>query len=151
MKKYTIVLSLLLSLGLSAQTNEEMAVQQTIEDFFIGFHAQDSMKIKATVSEGVIMQRVSENEDGIGELRTDDFHKFLKGIVSIPKDRKFEEKISSYDIKIDGAMANAWTGFEFWMDGKLSHCGVNSFQLYNDGNGWKIFYLVDVGRKEGCE
>jgi len=151
MKKYIVVFALLCSFGVSAQADEQMAVQKTIEDFFAGFHAQDSMKIKATVSEGVVMQRISEKEDGTGELRTDDFHKFLKGIVSIPKDRKFEEKITSYDIKIDGAMANAWTGFEFWMDGKLSHCGVNSFQLYNDGTGWKIFYLVDVGRNKGCE
>jgi len=152
MNKYiTLLIILLTSIGLSAQMEEEMAVKQTIEDFFAGFHAQDSIKIKATVSEGVVMQRVDEKEGGIGELRTDDFHKFLRGIVSIPKNRKFEEKITSYNIKVDGAMANAWTGFEFWLDGKISHCGVNSFQLYNDGTGWKIFYLVDVGRKEGCE
>jgi len=151
MKKYIIVVTLMCSFGLSAQADEKMAVQKTIEDFFEGFHAQDSMKIKATVSEGIVMQRIQEKEDGTAELRTDDFHKFLKGIVGIPKDRKFEEKITSYDIKIDGAMANAWTGFEFWMDGALHHCGVNSFQLYNDGTSWKIFYLVDVGRSKGCE
>lgn len=146
-----MVVGLICSFGLSAQADEKMAVQKTIEDFFAGFHAQDSMQIKATVSEGVVMQRIQEKKDGTGELRTDDFHKFLKGIVSIPEDRKFEEKITSYNIKIDGAMANAWTEFEFWMDGKLSHCGVNSFQLYNDGTGWKIFYLVDVGRNEDCQ
>lgn len=150
MKNYILVLAAMFSLGLSAQTDEENAVKQTIVDFFEGFHAQDSIKMKATVTENVIMQRVNQKEDGTGELRTDDFHKFLRGITSIPKDRNFEEKITSYDIKINGALANAWTGFEFWMDGKISHCGVNSFQLYNDGNGWKIFYLVDVGRKENC-
>ncbi len=73
------------------------------------------------------------------EYSTDDFNKFLKGIVSIPKDRKFEEKIKSYNIQIDGPMANAWTGYEFWIDGQMHHCGVNSFQLFNDGTGWRLF------------
>ncbi len=150
MKKYLLPLVLLVSFTVSSQENEKAAVQKTIEDFFAGFHAQDSIKIKETVMPEIVMQRVSENQEGV-VLRTDSFNKFLKGIVGIPKDRNFEEKITSYHIQIDGAMANAWTGFEFWIDGKLSHCGTNSFQLMNDGTGWKIFYIVDVGRKVGCE
>lgn len=138
-------------LTVSAQEDEKMAVQKTIENFFAGFHAQDSMLIKKTVTEGIIMQRISQKEDGTSEHNTDDFNKFLKGIVSIPKDRKFEEKIKSCSIQIDGPMANAWTEYEFWIDGAMSHCGVNSFQLFNDGMGWKIIYIIDTGRAAGCE
>ncbi|MGI9552943.1 MAG: nuclear transport factor 2 family protein [Aurantibacter sp.] len=151
MKKGALLLWAVASLSISAQENDKVAVQKTIEDFFAGFHAQDSMQIKATVAEGIIMQRIGLNKEGEVEHRTDDFGKFLKGIVGIPKERKFEEKIKSYSIQIDGAMANAWTEYEFWIDGQMHHCGVNSFQLLNEGNGWKIIYLIDTGRKEGCE
>ncbi len=151
MKKLIFGLFLMGSLAASAQEDEKMAVQKTIENFFAGFHAQDSMQIKATVAEGIIMQRISQKEGSISEHRTDDFNKFLKGIVSIPKDRKFEEKIKSYSIQIDGPMANVWTEYEFWIDGAMSHCEVNSFQLFNDGMGWKIIYIIDTGRKERCE
>ena len=151
MKKSILLLIAMATFSISAQEDEKLVVQRTIEDFFAGFHAQDSMMIKATVMPGIIMQRVTEGEDGKAALRTDDFGQFLKAIVGIPKDKNFEEKITSYDIQIDGTMANAWTGFEFWMDGQISHCGVNSFQLIKTDTGWKIFYLVDVGRKEGCD
>lgn len=151
MKKLLIILLAIGVQTLSAQADEKMAVQKTIEDFFAGFHAQDSMKIKATVADGIIMQRIGTNKEGEIQHRTDDFGKFLKGIVSIPKEKKFEEKIESYSIQIDGPMANAWTDYEFWVDGAMHHCGVNSFQLFNDGAGWKIIYIIDTGRSESCE
>ena len=47
-------------------------------------------------------------------------------------------------------MANVWTAYSFYFDGKFSHCGVNSFQLLKEAGEWKIFYLVDTRRKEGC-
>jgi hypothetical protein len=56
-----------------------------------------------------------------------------------------------YNIQIDGAMANAWTSYEFWVNGSFSHCGVNSFQLFKDEGAWKIIYLIDTRRKEGCQ
>ena len=33
----------------------------------------------------------------------------------------------------------------------FSHCGANSFQLMKGADGWKIVYLVDSRRTEGCE
>jgi hypothetical protein len=150
MKKLFFTLMVLGAFSVHAQEEDKAAVQKTIEDFFIGFHAQDSMQIKATVAEGIIMQRIALNKEGKVQHRTDDFKKFLKGIVSIPKEQQFEEKITSYSIQVDGPMANAWTGYEFWINGQMHHCGVNSFQLFNDGTGWKIIYIIDTGRKEGC-
>ena len=76
--------------------------------------------------------------------------KFITSILSIPENQKFEEKLLSFDIKIDGNMANAWTPYEFWFNDQFSHCGVNSFQLIKVDNAWKIFFLVDTRRKD-CE
>jgi hypothetical protein len=74
----------------------------------------------------------------------------VKSIARIPKDKKFEEKLLGFNIQVDGNMANAWTPYEFWYEGEFSHCGVNSFQLIKDDGEWKIIYLVDTRRKEGC-
>ena len=133
---------------LSAQTEEKEHVKQTIEAFFKAFHEQDSLALKDLVHATVTMQSIAQNKDGIPVLTSSQFSQFLKSIVSIPKDRSFEEKILDYTIKIDGVMANAWTPYEFWYDGKFSHCGVNSFQLIKEEDQWKIFYIVDTRRKE---
>jgi len=102
-------------------------------------------------ADGIALQSIGANKEGETKLRISDFNKFLEGIVSIPKERKFEEKLKSYSIQVDGPMANAWTEYEFWIDGKMSHCGVNSFQFINEGDGWKIIYLIDTRKRKGCE
>jgi hypothetical protein len=44
-------------------------------------------------------------------------------------------------------MAHAWTPYEFYINGKLSHKGVNAFTLYKDDGQWKIVHLIDTRRK----
>lgn len=152
MKISWILLSVLCYSGIMGQhqESEKMAVQRTIATFFKGFHAQDSVQIRATVSDEIILQTVGKDNEGNDILRSDDFDQFLNQIVSIPETTKFEEKIISYTIQVDGSLAHAWTGYEFWVNGKRSHCGVNSFQLFNDGGRWKIIYLIDTRRKSDC-
>jgi len=150
--KYILVVLVFFLFGNSyAQTEAETQVKQTIERFFEGFHKQDSTIIKSTVYKEIKLQSIGKNRDGLAVIKTDDFSQFLKSIVSIPNDQKFEEKLLNYIIKIDGDMANAWTEYEFWFDGQFSHCGVNSFQLFNDNGTWKIVYLIDTRRRKDCE
>jgi hypothetical protein len=47
-------------------------------------------------------------------------------------------------------MANAWVGYEFWLNGNFSHCGINSFQMVNFDGDWKIIYLIDTRGRDGC-
>ncbi len=135
----------------NAQNSEEKMVKKTIEAFFEAFHQQDSMAIRETVSKDIVLQTIGKDADGREVVKTDDFNHFLKSIVAIPATTKFEEKIKSFNIQIDGAMANAWTNYEFWVNDSFSHCGVNSFQLFNDQGSWKIIYLIDTRRKAGCD
>jgi hypothetical protein len=151
MKKLAALILILTLVNLSAQDTETEAVQQTIETFFNGFHAQDSVLMRSTIGENPVLQTIGKNEGGEMVLRAQVFDRLIKSIVSIPDTVKFKEKIKSYSIQVDGAMANAWTPYEFWLNGEFSHCGVNSFQLFNDGRGWKIIYLIDTRRKGDCE
>lgn len=61
-----------------------------------------------------------------------------------------DEQIVFDLIKIDGALAIAWTPYKFYFNGLFSHCGVNSFQLVKLNGEWKIQYLIDTRRKNGC-
>jgi len=151
MKYFTIALIGFLSLNLSAQEAEETAVREIIEHFFIGFHKQDSMLIKQTVSKGIILQTIFKDSLGRATVRTEDFSIFLKSIASVPKSTEFQEIIKGYSIQVDGPMANAWTSYVFMVNGRLSHCGVNSFQLLKEIDGWKVIYLIDTRRNNNCD
>ena len=147
-----ICLLLIFSSGLlNAQNNEKEEVKKAVELFFDGFHNQDSVLIKSTTSPGIIMQTIGRDKEGASVVKTSDFNTFLKSIVSIPDTTKFREKLLSYQIQVDGSMANAWTPYEFWINDKLSHCGVNSFQLHKQDGAWKIIYIIDTRRREDCD
>ena len=131
-----------------SQSSESDNVKATIERFFEGFHKQDSTIILETVIEAIQMQSIGKDKSGNSVLNTSDFKTFLNSIIAIPKDKSFKEELLDYKIQVDGNMAHAWTPYNFWYDKKLSHCGVNSFQLYKDNGQWKIIYLVDTRRQD---
>jgi len=150
MRAVTIIIILLFTNISMAQNSEELEVKNTIIKFFDAFHKQDSIAIMALVSEDIVLQSIGKNREGVTEFKKEKFNDFLKSIVSIPKDQKFEEKLLDFKISVDGPMANAWTPYEFWFNDKFSHCGVNSFQLIKLDRSWKIIYLIDTRRREGC-
>jgi len=150
-KVLALICFLCLGTGFAQSSPPGGKLKSVIERFFDGFHKQDSTIVKSVVSDAVIMQTIGKDNEGQSIVKTENFNTFLKSIVSIPKDKKFEEKLLDYEIKKDGNMANAWVSYEFWFDGKFSHCGVNSFQLFQDKGKWKIIYLIDTRRKESCD
>lgn len=137
--------------SISAQSNQKEEVKKVIDHFFKGLQSGDTITIKETIGTNIVLQTAYKNKEGESILRNDDFGKFLKSIGSKNPDDIWQEKLLSYNIQIDGNMANAWTPYEFYFNNNFSHCGVNSFQLFNNGSGWKIIYLIDTRRRKGCK
>ena len=116
---------------LAQSSNNTDEVKQTIENFFVAFHAKDTLKLKTICSDKMILQSVAENSLE-SKLIYESVSKFYKSIATIPTTMTFLEKILSYSIQVDGAMASVWTPYEFYINGKLSHKGVNSFTLFKE-------------------
>ena len=147
MKKFLLIFVLFIFANSQAQNQE---IQNVIETFFEAFHAKDTLKLKALCDETMMLQSISENIKGT-KLSNESPQAFFKSIASIPAEVKFQEKIISYSIQVDGSMAHAWTPYEFFVNGKLSHKGVNAFTLFKkdtpEKSGWKIVHLIDTRRK----
>lgn len=144
MIKYFLLL--IVCFSASSIQSQEKEVQQTIETFFEAFHQRDSIKLKSVCSENLVLHSISESGNGT-KFSIEKASTFYKSIASIPLTMKFEEKILNYNIQIDGAMAHVWTPYEFYVNDKLSHSGVNSFQLFNENGDWKVVYILDTRRK----
>ena len=151
MARVILFLVLLISGSIVAQQdNESKEIKKTIETFFEGLNQRDTTLINSVVHKDVVLQGIRSGIADGKVIKTDLFSDFLKAIISIPKDKTFEEKTHSYKIHFNDTMAHVWTEYEFWFDGSLTHCGVNSFQLFKDNGTWKIIYLIDTRRSEGC-
>lgn len=124
MRKIFLLVFVVCTTGLFAQDKE---IKKAIDVFFEGLNSKDVTKIQSVCDEGLKLQSVSQNEKGEVSLTTDEAAKFFAAIAAVPNAIKLEEKLLEYKIQYDGAMAHVWTPYEFYVDGKLSHKGVNSF------------------------
>jgi hypothetical protein len=130
----------------SATYSQNEEVKQVVVTFFKGFHAKDSITMKSVCADKMILQSISESSKGT-QLKNDSAQDFFRSIATIPNTILFEEKLLDYSIQVDGAMAHVWTPYEFYLNNKLSHTGVNAFTLFKDNGLWKIVYLIDTRRK----
>ena len=144
MKKCIGLFFILISMSVQAQRQD---VQHSIEIFFDGFHQKDTVKIKSVCSDKMILQSISESNVQGNKLSNENAKDFYKYIATIPSSMKFQEKILSYNIQIDGTMAHVWAPYQFYLNDKLSHSGVNTFTLFKEKDSWKIIYLIDTRRK----
>ncbi|MBD8487947.1 hypothetical protein IFO69_04205 [Echinicola sp. CAU 1574] len=150
-----IILTLLLIAGFSywghAQSfdTDELEVKSVIDAMFKGLEDKDTAMIRAAFSEGARLETISQRLEEVS-TRSQSVEDFVSGIGKVPAEMELEERLLDYKIKIDGPMAAVWTPYAFYVNGELSHCGVNSFQLVKFTKGWKIVYIIDTRRKEGC-
>lgn len=144
MKNLLFTLLFFIYLPLNAQ---DLHPKKVVEDFFIAFHAKDTITLKEWCHPEIIMQTIANTKEG-NKLENNLYSDFLKSIASIPTNMKFEERILNYNTQIDGNLAHVWTPYEFYINEKFSHMGVNSFTLYNDNGKWQIIHIIDTRRKK---
>ncbi len=149
MKKLIVFfLIALFSIQVQAQSDEE-EVRAVIETLFDGMRAKNTDMISSAFDPKALMQTIVVTDSG-AETRSNVVQDFVARIGQAPEDTQLDERITDYQIKVDGDLASAWTPYQFYVNDEFSHCGVNSFQLVRMEEGWKIVYIIDTRRKEGC-
>jgi hypothetical protein len=147
MKKTLLVLFFyLLTYSVKAQSSAEDSVKAVINKMFAAMKSTDVKSLKECFADSAILQTITRS----GKIQTDKIDDFVSQISSLPKDAA-DERISFDVIKVDDALAVAWTPYQFYYAGKFSHCGVNSFQLVRINGAWKIQYIIDTRRKTNCK
>jgi Putative lumazine-binding len=152
MKKLILFFVLLFITDLSfAQSEDEKAVKAVVVQLFEGMQKHDSTMIRACFHISARMQSVgADRKTGVIGLTTEaSIDGFVKSIGSIPMNVSIEERVLSYEIRIDAQMATAWTPYELYVNQKRQHCGVDAFQFFKTDTGWKIITIADTRRK--CE
>ena len=150
MKKLLFLIAFLGILETSfAQSDDEKAVKSVIIQLFDGMQKHDSTMIRTCFHPSARMQSVGENrKTGSIEVTTENtINGFVKSIGSMPETTQIEERVLNYEIRIDAQMATAWTPYEFYLNGKKNHCGVDAFQFFKTDKGWKILTIADTRRK----
>ncbi|KAF9659488.1 nuclear transport factor 2 family protein [Tenacibaculum sp. Mcav3-52] len=151
-KVFTLLIVFALTTVISAQeSSEKKVIKKTIETFFEGLHKGDSTLVSSTLNSTINIQTTFTNKEGKKVLVTESKSKLLANIANKKPEHTYLERLVSWDIKVDGNLASVWTLYEFYLNDKFSHCGANSFQLFNNNGKWEIIYLVDMRRRNNCK
>lgn len=145
---FILLLSLMTGHKAFPQSTED-SVKATVNNLFIAMRKADAGMLRSVFHDKAIMQTISRNKEGETSIANESIDDFAASISKLKKDSA-DERIVFETIKVDGPLAIVWTPYNFYYNGKFSHCGVNSFQLIRLNSGWKIQYLIDTRRRTGC-
>jgi hypothetical protein len=53
-------------------------------------------------------------------------------------------------VHIRGSIAVVWTPYEFWRDGKTSHCGIDVFEMVKQDGAWRIANMMWTVEPDAC-
>jgi hypothetical protein len=150
MKYFFILLTTIICFRNSAhsQTAED-SVKAVINKMFAGMKNTDVALLKSSFADSMILQTIARDKEGKLTVRNEPATDFID-FISKESPGNADERISFDVVKVDGPLAMAWTPYNFYYKGQFSHCGVNSFQLVRFNGEWKIQYIIDTRRRQGC-
>lgn len=152
MKSLFLFFSILIAAQGMAQESLSAENAKIIIDIFMdGYRAGDTLKMKSVMHPNMTMNRAylnTEQENVLIYIRASDL---LQYAATKGKERDWDEQLTDYIVNSDGNIAHVWTPYEYFMDGKFSHCGANSFTLVYTDESWKILHLIDSLRIGSCK
>ncbi|MBK8555471.1 MAG: hypothetical protein IPL65_06715 [Lewinellaceae bacterium] len=146
----TLTLLLFSVPGFSQSQQDVKAVKTVINRFFEGMEKGDTTLLKSTCTDAPVFQTFMRNREQQLAVYTENFGDFVQ-FVGTPTQDHYKEVIKFGKIAVEDQLASVWTPYVFYVNGKISHCGTNSFQLVKTAEGWKIQYIIDTRRKSGCK
>ncbi len=148
-KKLLFSILTLFTLKSMAQ-DDETAIKTVINNMFDGMRKPDSVLIRSAFAPKAILQTIAKTKEGKISVRSEVLDSFIIAVTR-PHKEVYDERIIFDFVKVDAELAIAWTPYQFFIDEKFSHCGVNSFQLVKIEGQWKIQYLIDTRRRQDCK
>jgi hypothetical protein len=148
MKLATCIVLIFFYNSVLAQSETE-SIKKSINTFFAGMKSNDSSLINSTLDSACFLYSIMQTKAGATVLEEEKMATFLKVVTDL-KGENIDERPLSFDIKIDGALAIAWTPYKLFLNDQFYHCGVDVFTLINRNGSWKIMGITDTRRKDGC-
>lgn len=149
MKKIFILICLISLAHYTEAQSATDSVKQVVNQLFTAMKTSDPVLLQQCFADSAILQTIAMNKEGKTIVRNESVAAFAASISKAPAGA-LDERIEFDVVKTDGALAIAWTPYQFFLNGNFSHCVVNSFQLVRFNGQWKIQYLIDTRRRIGC-
>ncbi|MBL8553909.1 MAG: DUF4440 domain-containing protein [Phenylobacterium sp.] len=125
----------------------EVAVTEAVQRFFDAMAREDRAALAQVVLPGTLFTAVelaADGSPGTSRFSVEDFARNLRPGL--------DERMWSPRVSVRGDMlATLSTPYEFRLDGKTTHCGIDVFTLVKDRGAWKIASLAWTREPAACD
>jgi hypothetical protein len=124
-----------------SQTKDEDQIKAVILKTFSAMKSVDSVALKSCFTSNALLHISQVKPEG-NVVREVPATKFIQNVIT-RKPGEMDERVLSWGpILIDQEIATAWVPYEFYLNGKFSHKGVDVFLLVKTGNEYRIKTLL---------
>lgn len=138
MKKLTFAafFTLLTSFSIFAQSQDEKDALAVANTMFAEMANHNPAAIAALYTKDSNLTAIIKGKEGKNRIAAFTGEAFSKNFTE--KKNEIKEVMYAPETKVYGDLALVWGRYVFFVDNKISHCGVNAFHLVRTESGWKI-------------
>jgi hypothetical protein len=142
--RVAVILSIWLFSASAAEDPEEKAILATVQRLFDAMSAHDPAAARSVViPEGRVSGVTAGGKPT--NISQEDFAARL-GTAR----QKYLERMWNPKVQVRNGIATVWAEYDFHLDGKFHHCGIDSFSMVKTVEGWKIAGIVYTVETAGC-
>jgi hypothetical protein len=124
----------ILNIPIAAQTSADRdAVLKAVQTFFDTMTAKDVDGARNILMPQGRFHAVRMRDNNLRSFSNEEYFAQLQS-----SKQAMQERMWNPEVRVHGLIATVWTPYDFWIDGKFSHCGIDAFDLVKTDKGWKI-------------
>ena len=121
--------------GFGQAVDDKKAALAVVNELFSQMRAANAAGILATgtaENQLVAVRKLKDGKTRIDVINGEAFTKFFTKADAV------EELMYAPNVEVSGDWAMVWGRYVFFIGDKISHCGINQFNLVRTDAGWKI-------------
>jgi len=130
------------------QSDEETAVLEVMNRYMTAISANDLQAMAAMQTPEGMTYRAHATEGGDMDVVAHPNSYWVDPSQDDGRTRR--ERFWSPTVLIRGGIAVVWAPYEYWIDGKTSHCGVDVFDFVKIGGAWRVSNSMWTVEPDAC-
>ncbi len=131
------------------QPAEEVAILAVMDAYMLEISSNDLAAMGARQTPEGMTYRLRARPDGGWDVRARSNQEWVAPAMAT--NQTYRERYWSPTVLIRGAMALVWAPYEFQIDGKTSHCGIDVFSFARIDDTWKVSNSMWTVEPQACD
>jgi len=126
--------------------SDTAAVVRAAQSLFDAMGRRDTTAIRAVLLPHAQLVGIRSAADSV--VRPTSADQFVRAFA--PGGPPMLERMWAPEVRFEGPLASIWAPYDFYREGRFSHCGIDAFHLIRRPDGWKIAGIVYTVQPTGC-